>query len=82
MFENWHGINPMGLSDSLEENKKYLTNMKMSPKFLKWNKKIQGIDPMDPCDPWSNSFIKNQFFIKTWTKRNEFLLKIFRSLTK
>ena len=58
MFENWQGINPMGLSASLAEKK--TKKKKMSPAFLKSNTKIQGIDPMFLCDPWSESFIKDQ----------------------
>ena len=41
MFENWHGINQMGLSASLADykNKQYFTNMKMTPKFSRLNKR-------------------------------------------
>ena len=38
MFENWKGVNPMGLSASLADLKRqYLTNMKISPTLLKRN---------------------------------------------
>ena len=36
------------------------TNMNLSPTFLKWNTKIQGIKPMGLCKPLENSFINEQ----------------------
>ena len=47
MFENWNGINQMGLSASLADykNKQYFTNMKMTPKFSRQNKKNSSDRP-------------------------------------
>ena len=44
LFENWQGINLMGLSASLSyyKNKPYFINMKKPPTTLLWNKKRQG----------------------------------------
>ena len=46
MFENWQGINSMGLSASLAYYKlQYFTNMKMSPTTLRLNtKKCKGFN--------------------------------------
>ena len=60
LFENWQGINPMGLNASLEDKINYIKNMKMSPTFLKYNTKNQGIYPIGLCAPWAKSFINNQ----------------------
>ena len=52
----------MGLGASLDNYlKQYFQNIKMSPTFLKWNTKIQGIDAMGICAPWAESFINNQY---------------------
>ena len=42
----------MGLGASLaNDQKQYLTSMKMSPTLLKWKIIIKGIDPMGLCAP-------------------------------
>ena len=46
MLENWQGIDPMGLSTTLDDykNKQLLTNTNFSPKTLRQNtKKCKGL---------------------------------------
>ena len=57
MFENWQWINPIGLISSLADLKKYLTNMKFSPTFLKYNTKKSKDKPMDLLEPLADSKI-------------------------
>ena len=45
----------------------------MSQTLLKRNTKIQGMDPMGLCAPWSDSFIDNKKTIKTQTKKQRYI---------
>ena len=53
MFENWQGINPMGLSAPWVDykNKQLFIKIKMKQSTLWCNKKIQGIKPMGISAP-------------------------------
>ena len=65
MFENWQKINPMGLSASMinYKNKKYLTNINISPTILIWNtKSCKGFYQMVICAPWAESYFHNWIY--------------------
>ena len=51
----------------------------MSQTLLKRNTKIQGMDPMGLCAPWSEYFIDNKKYHQNIDKKAK--IYIFRSLT-
>ena len=86
MFGNLQGMNPMGLSANLSDykNKQYFTNIKMSPTLLRQNKKqFKGYTQWKILPLGPTILFKTEKLTKhRQQNKDEFLLKIFRSLTK
>ena len=60
LFENWQGINRMGISDSLSAYK--TNNTSQTWKCFQqpfYKKMLQGINPMEFCVPWSDTYSQN-----------------------